>query len=172
MAAETTPTRRPDQPGRQPASLDAILTIDPEDPVPAYVQIERRVRLAVADGSLQPGTRLPSVRQLARRLGLATNTVGRAYADLARESVIVARAGGGSEVASPDRLDRGALARTRQERLRLLARQAAVRGLSLGFAPEEIVQAVARELEARGHAVGASAPPTSERRGRSRAGAC
>ncbi|MDQ3810786.1 MAG: TOBE domain-containing protein [Chloroflexota bacterium] len=141
--------------GRNPRAgvADEVLTLEADDPAPAYVQLERRVRIAVADGTLQPGDRLPSVRHLAARLRLAPNTVGRAYAELAREGVIVARAGGGSEVAPRESLDRSALARSRQERLRTLARQAAVRGLALGFEPDEIIGAVAGELAARGHPV-------------------
>jgi GntR family transcriptional regulator len=145
--------------GRPPRAdvADVVLQLEVDDPAPAYVQLERRVRLAVADGTLQPGDRLPSVRLLAGRLGLAPNTVGRAYAELAREGVIVARAGGGSEVAPRESLDRTALARSRQERLRTLARQAAVRGLALGFEADEIIGAVGAELAARGHAVPALA---------------
>src|ERR671937_1209030 len=136
---------------------ESVLQLETGDPAPAYVQLARRVRLAVADGTLQPGDRLPTVRRLADRLGLAANTVGRAYADLGREGVIVARAGGGSEVAPSEQLDRPALARFRQERLRTLARQAAVRGLALGFEPAEIVGAVSAELAARGRPVPAGA---------------
>ena len=132
---------------------DAILQLEVDDPAPAYVQLERRVRMAVADGTLQPGDRLPSVRQLAGKLGVALNTVGRAYAELAREGVIVAKAGGGSEVAPRESLDWSSLARSRQERLRTLARQVAVRGLALGFEADEIIGAVGGELAARGHAV-------------------
>jgi GntR family transcriptional regulator len=141
--------------GRHPRAdvADEVLQLELDDPAPAYVQLERRVRLAIADGTFQPGDRLPSVRQLASRLRLAPNTVGRAYADLAREGVIVARAGGGSEVAPRESLDRSALARSRRERLRTLARQAAVRGLALGFGPNEIIGAVGAELAARGHPV-------------------
>lgn len=140
---------------------ESILQLTSDDPAPAYVQLARRVRLAVADGTLQPGDRLPTVRRLADRLGLAANTVGRAYADLGREGVIVARAGGGSEVAPVEQLDRPALARFRQERLRTLGRQAAVRGLALGFEPAEIVGAVTVELAARGRPLppGGGHPP-------------
>ncbi|MDQ6671690.1 MAG: GntR family transcriptional regulator [Chloroflexota bacterium] len=110
-----------------------ILRVDESDPAPAYVQLERGLRMAVADGVLQPGDQLPSVCQLAQHLRVSPNTVGRAYADLSREGVIVAKAGGGSAVAPLDRIDLPGLERTRQERLQLLARQAAVRGLALGF---------------------------------------
>src|ERR687883_498969 len=143
------------------ASVDvaeSVLQLAPDDPAPVYVQLARRVRLAVANGTLQPGDRRPTVRRLADRLGLAANTVGRAYADLGREGVIVARAGGGSEVAPLEQLDRPALARFRQERLRTLGRQAAVRGLALGFEPAEIAGAVAAELAARGRPVPQAGP--------------
>src|ERR1700716_2970525 len=131
----------------------SLRSLRDDDPAPVYVQIERRIRMGVADGTLQPGDHLPSVRDLARQLGLSPNTVGRAYADLSREGVISARAGGGSEIAARDRLDQPALLRNRMERLRVLARQMAVRGLALGFDPDEIADALRTELAAHGRPV-------------------
>jgi GntR family transcriptional regulator len=133
--------------------VESLRRLHQDDPAPVYIQIERRIRMGVADGTLQPGDHLPSVRDLARKLGLSPNTVGRAYADLSREGVIMARAGGGSEIAARDRLDQPALQRGRQERLRVLARQMAVRGLALGLESEEIVEAVKAELAAHGRPV-------------------
>src|SRR5438270_97144 len=135
------------------ALIDALRTLHQDDPAPVYVQIERRIRMGVADGTLQPGDHLPSVRDLARQLGLSPNTVGRAYADLSREGVITARAGGGSEIAARERLDQPGLLRTRMERLKVLARQTAVRGLALGLEPDEIAEAVRAELAAHGRPV-------------------
>src|SRR5919197_2209940 len=135
------------------ALIEALKTLRADDNAPVYVQIERRIRMGVADGTFQPGDHLPSVRDLARQLGLSPNTVGRAYADLSREGVISARAGGGSEIAARDRLDQPALLRTRMERLRVLARQMAVRGLALGLEPDEIAEAVRVELAAHGRPV-------------------
>jgi GntR family transcriptional regulator len=133
--------------------IAALRTLREGDPAPVYVQIERRIRMGVADGTLQPGDHLPSVRELARQLGLSPNTVGRAYANLSREGVITARAGGGSEIGARDRLNQPALLRTRMERLRVLARQMAVRGLALGLEPDEIADAVRAELAAQGRPV-------------------
>src|SRR6478609_244272 len=82
------------------ALVEALRMLRDDDSAPVYIQIERRIRMSVADGTLQPGDHLPSVRDLARQLGLSPNTVGRAYADLSREGVISARAGGGSEIAT------------------------------------------------------------------------
>jgi GntR family transcriptional regulator len=139
------------------AHIAALFEVDETDSAPTYIQLERRVRMAIADGSLKPGESLPSVRNLAKALALSPNTVGRAYADLAREGTIVAKAGGGSTVAPRGRLDEPALQRTRQERLQLLARQTVVRGLALGFDASQIVEAVRRELAVHGH----PAPPAS-----------
>ncbi|HEY1297310.1 MAG TPA: GntR family transcriptional regulator [Chloroflexota bacterium] len=135
------------------ALVESLRTLHQDDPAPVYIQIERRIRMGVADGTLQPGDHLPSVRDLARKLGLSPNTVGRAYADLSREGTITARAGGGSEIATRERLDQPALQRTRIERLRMLARQTAVRGLALGLEPDEIAEAVRTELAAHGRPV-------------------
>ena len=135
------------------ALVESLRTLHRDDPAPVYVQIERRIRMGVADGTLQPGDHLPSVRDLAPQLGLSPNTVGRAYADLSREGVIMARAGGGSEIAARDRLNQPALFRTRLERLRVLARQMAVRGLALGLEPDEIAEAVRAELAAHGRPI-------------------
>jgi molybdopterin-binding protein len=143
------------------ALIESLRTLHQDDPAPVYIQIERRIRMGVADGTLQPGDHLPSVRDLARKLGLSPNTVGRAYADLSREGTITARAGGGSEIATRERLDQPALQRTRMERLRVLARQTAVRGLALGLEPDEIAEAVRSELAAHGRPVsGARLPET------------
>src|SRR6202048_4432372 len=145
---------RPSRP-QEPADtlVAALRTLREDDPAPVYVQIERRIRVGVADGTLQPGDHLPSVRELARQLSLSPNTVGRAYANLSREGVITARAGGGSEIGARDRLNQPALLRTRMERLRVLARQMAVRGLALGLEPDEIADAIRAELAAHGRPV-------------------
>src|SRR6478672_12043766 len=149
-----------EEPRTSEALVNALRALREGDSAPVYVQIERRIRMGVADGTLQPGDHLPAVRELARQLGLSPNTVGRAYADLSREGVISARAGGGSEIGARDRLNQPALLRTRLERLRVLARQMVVRGLALGLEPDEIAEAVRAELAAHGRPV-SSAPLTS-----------
>jgi GntR family transcriptional regulator len=154
------PANRRDRRDIVAVDTSMLFQIDERDAAPTYIQIERRVRIAVADGVLKPGDALPSVRNLAGQLGVSPNTVGRAYADLAREGVIVARAGGGSAIAPLERLDHPSLQRTRQDRLLVLTRRAAVRGLALGFDASHIVEALKRELALHGHAVPPMVPPT------------
>jgi len=76
-----------------------MLTIDPGSATPPYEQVRAQVIEAVRSGALVPGTRLPTVRALADKLGLAANTVARAYRELEHDEVIVTRGRNGSFVA-------------------------------------------------------------------------
>jgi DNA invertase Pin-like site-specific DNA recombinase len=66
--------------------------------------ISRVLRAAVADGRLAPGTRLPSSRSLATRLGMSRARVMLAYDELAAAGLLVSRPQSGVFVAggSPD----------------------------------------------------------------------
>ncbi|MEH3032980.1 MAG: GntR family transcriptional regulator [Aeromicrobium erythreum] len=74
------------------------LTIDPTSPEPPFEQLRRQVAAAVADGSLAPGHRLPTVRGLATDLGLAVNTVAKAYRTLEADGVLETRGRAGTFV--------------------------------------------------------------------------
>jgi DNA-binding transcriptional regulator YhcF (GntR family) len=68
---------------------DLVIEIDDQSNVPIVEQIVARVREAVAEGRLVPGTELPEVRRLADRLDISTGTVARAYAELDRAGVVI-----------------------------------------------------------------------------------
>lgn len=53
--------------------------VDVGSPVPVYEQLRAQITALVQSGQLKPGTRLPTVRQLAGDLNLAPGTVARAY---------------------------------------------------------------------------------------------
>lgn len=76
-----------------------MITIDAGAAEPPYEQIRTQVTEQVADGTLAAGFRLPPVRQLAEQLGLAANTVARAYRELEQAGVIETRGRAGSFVA-------------------------------------------------------------------------
>lgn len=76
------------------------LTIDPAASAPPFEQVRRQVVDAVADGSLAPGTRLPTVRALAAELDLAVNTVAKAYRALEADHVIETRGRAGTFVSA------------------------------------------------------------------------
>lgn len=74
-------------------------TIDASAAAPPYEQVRVQVRDAVASGELIGGAKLPTVRALAEQLGLAVNTVARAYRELEADGVIETRGRAGSFVA-------------------------------------------------------------------------
>ena len=64
------------------------LTIEAGSTTAPFEQVRTQIASAVASGTLGAGTRLATVRQLAADLGLATNTVARAYRELEADGVI------------------------------------------------------------------------------------
>lgn len=80
---------------------------------PLHQQISRQVRASILAGELAEGDGLPSIRGLARDCRVSVITVQRAYEDLERESLIVARRGKGFFVGELAAEDRHQLARER-----------------------------------------------------------
>jgi GntR family transcriptional regulator/MocR family aminotransferase len=66
---------------------------------PLHEQLELELRELVRSGRLQPGTRLPSTRVLARQLGVSRGVVLEAYAQLTAEGYVTARQGAPTRVA-------------------------------------------------------------------------
>jgi len=77
-----------------------LVSVDPRDRTPIYVQLERGLRAAIAAGRLHPGDQLPTVRQLAVDLRVNANTVARVYGELERRGVLETRRGVGSFVSA------------------------------------------------------------------------
>lgn len=78
---------------------EPAVEIDLRSPVPPFEQIRARIADLVAAGELPAGTRLPSVRALAGDLGIAPNTVVRAYRELEAAGVVRTARGRGTVVA-------------------------------------------------------------------------
>ncbi|GAA1955978.1 GntR family transcriptional regulator [Agromyces allii] len=76
------------------------LSIDPAASAPPYEQLRRQVAEAVTDGTLAPGTRMPTVRALATDLDLAVNTVAKAYKSLEADGVLEGRGRAGTFVSA------------------------------------------------------------------------
>lgn len=73
--------------------------LDPSSDRPPYEQLRVQIASRAASGELPPGTRVPTVRALATELGLATNTVAKAYRALEADGVLVAQGRRGTFVA-------------------------------------------------------------------------
>ena len=118
---------------RSRRGADMDLHIDAGLPEPPYAQLREEVRRRVVVGELAPGTRLPPVRKLAEDLGLAPNTVAKAYRELEHLGVIETRGRAGSFV-SGDGVGRAA---------REAAQEYADRVTALGVDAAEAVALVA-----------------------------
>ncbi len=81
------------------------LRVDAGASAPLFDQLRTAVIDAVRDGRLAPGARLPTVRELAGELGLAVNTVARAYRELESAGVVETRGRHGTFVARVDPSD-------------------------------------------------------------------
>ncbi|NOZ13057.1 MAG: GntR family transcriptional regulator [Acidobacteria bacterium] len=73
-----------------------IITIDEQNPVPIFRQIVRQVKMRVVSGELVGGSPVPSIRDLAVRLSINPNTVGKAFRELEKEGIIVMKRGVGA----------------------------------------------------------------------------
>jgi DNA-binding transcriptional MocR family regulator len=91
------------------------LKLDHISKVPAYEQIRRQLRQLVEDGLLSAGARLPSVRELARKLSVSVKTVRTAYDELAAENILETRHGSGTYVTAHPSVAMGTNLRTREE---------------------------------------------------------
>ena len=59
-----------------------MVHLDYRDARPIYTQIVENFRSQIASGVLQPGDKLPSVRELAQQLSINPNTIQRAYREM------------------------------------------------------------------------------------------
>ncbi|MGX4690674.1 MocR-like pyridoxine biosynthesis transcription factor PdxR [Streptomyces sp. JNUCC 63] len=81
-------------------SLQLSLTVDRESHLPLAVQVRNSLRKSVEDGTLWPGTRLPSSRQLALDIGVSRSVVVEAYEQLSAEGYLETRRGSGTTVSA------------------------------------------------------------------------
>ena len=77
-----------------------MIVIDAASPMPPYEQLRAQLARQIQDRSLAVGTRLPTIRRLAADLGLAVNTVGRAYRELEEAGLIETHGRAGSYVSA------------------------------------------------------------------------
>ncbi len=74
------------------------LKLDLKSGVPFYRQIIDQIKSAIATGVVEPGDRLPTVRQLAVDLSINPNTVSRAYTELELTGLVETQMGSGTFV--------------------------------------------------------------------------
>lgn len=117
---------------RKEARLTIQIQLDTKSGVPFYRQVIDQVKSAIAIGRLQPGDRLPTVRQLAVDLSVNPNTVSRCYRELELTGLVETQMGSGTFV-SQKKVERDEVERQRilDEICQELLSRASSHGLSL-----------------------------------------
>jgi GntR family transcriptional regulator len=137
-----------------------FLRIEKGSAVPISRQIADQIATHCASGSVRPGDRLPSVRELARELAVNQNTVLRVYERLCGEGLLEMRHGQGTFVAARATHSQLSAHRDRLiDELRQIARQAVGLGLSADELHELLSEAI-DSLETL-HVVAADKGPSS-----------
>ena len=117
-----------------------MISINYRDPRPIYEQIQSELRRLMLTGALPPGSRLPSVRELAGQLAINPNTIQRAYRELEADGYILSVAGKGSFVAQVDQI-----AEQQKKQAVGAFRAAAQRLRALGLTQAQLTQLLTQE---------------------------
>ena len=112
-----------------------FVRIERDSSVPISRQLADQIRAQCLSGTLAAGTRIPSVRQLARDLAVNQNTVLRVYERLTAEKLLVVRHGDGTCVS--DAVPKWRLKRQR-ERLAEEWERLVHEGRMLGLTDDEL----------------------------------
>ena len=120
-----------------------MIQLNYRDPRPIYEQIKTELQRLILTQALSPGSKLPSVRELASQLAINPNTIQRAYHELDAEGYTVSIAGKGSFVAEIAVIRR----QQRQQEVELFL-QAADRLRALGFTTQELTALLEQKEEA------------------------
>ncbi len=108
---------------------------------PIYSQIVERIQVRIVKGSYPPGSRLPSVRELALEAGVNPNTVQRAYADLEQNGFLRTERTSGKFVTDDSEM----LKELRNALSKSYIDELFARMTELGFNKEEVIEAVQAE---------------------------
>ena len=120
--------------------------------VSLHEQIVRQVTLGVLSGELAPGERLPSIRELARRFKVHSNTVSAAYRQLSAEGWVERRRGSGVYVRARNAKVAGpAVTRQGGSLLDSLVQRTIQTSRELGISDEELLDRITLALAQPSH---------------------
>lgn len=110
-----------------------------------YQQIAENIRQDILNGKLNPGDRLPSMREMTSKWVCTVGTVQRAYQELSRQGLITSRSGQGTRVV--DELPPLADTPMRKAALIHRAESFLLEVLTAGYTPPEVEIAVRQALD-------------------------
>jgi GntR family transcriptional regulator len=125
-----------------------IITIDPANPVPIYIQIVDQIVYRIASREIADGDQLPSIRNLALDLRINPNTIIKAYRELEHLNIAKSQHGKGYFIslgsADPARANW-------KEKIMEDLRRDVMQALSVGVSPQEVLSAIRETIEKGGN---------------------
>jgi GntR family transcriptional regulator len=117
-----------------------------DDKIPIYYQIKNYLYHEMLTGTLNPGDKLPAVRQLAVDLTVNVNTVQRALSEMITEGTIESQRGKGNFVTA----DTTRLAQLKEQLVMAQLAQVYEQLHALNLTDEEIIVSLKRYIEQKG----------------------
>ncbi|OAB34376.1 GntR family transcriptional regulator [Paenibacillus macquariensis subsp. defensor] len=118
------------------------MSIEFDNNMPIYLQIMNYIKRQIVTGTLKPGDKILSVRELAAELQINPNTIQRTFQELEREEIVETRRGLGRYVTS----EGSKIMAIKKEMAGALLDQFINGMQELGFADQDIVSIVAEAV--------------------------
>lgn len=113
------------------------------DNLPIYIQIMNLIKSSIASGEIRGGDKLPSVRELSKKLKVNPNTIQRSYQELERENIVFTQRGMGTFVTE----DQQMIKDLRNTMAKDMVHNFLMNMKKLGFDSNEIIDIVSEWIE-------------------------
>ena len=121
------------------------MDIDFDAAYPIYEQVIEEIKKEIVRGGLKPGAKLPSQRQLARKIDVNPNTVQRAYREMEQRGLVETKRGRGTFIKDDDQV----MIEIKKEMAQTAVIDFIDEMISLGFKRENILEKVESNLKGR-----------------------
>lgn len=116
--------------------------------LPLYLQVKNYIEIRIKEKEFLPGQKLPTERDLAKKLSVSRNTVSEAYKELVMEGMLVSKTGKGTFLA--DERTPSNSGKTRMDKLSNILEDALDKAVKIGFSAQDflnVAQIKVREFE-------------------------
>lgn len=110
---------------------------------PIYAQIAEQVRLDIVSGLYQPGTKLPSVRELASQAKVNPNTMQKALAELERTGLVYSMRTSGRFITEDEEMIKELKENLAAEQIREFLERMSC----MGFGPQDTLQLIEKMMK-------------------------
>ncbi len=121
-----------------------MIDIDFTSSTPIYIQIIDGVKEGILKGILEPGEKLPSVREMAKLMTLNPNTVQKAYQELERQKVVETVRGRGTFISKEYEPNKD---KDKLIEMEAIFKKGIIEALYLGLEKEEVFDLVRKLIE-------------------------